>query len=38
MIEISNSKQDLLCHLDLELGTYLDFGICNLELVAVWAG
>jgi hypothetical protein len=34
MIKILNVKQDFLNHLDLELGIYLDFGICNLEFIS----
>jgi hypothetical protein len=38
MIKIPNFKQDRLGHLDLELGIYLEFVICDLKLVAILAG
>jgi hypothetical protein len=34
MIKISNSKRNSFGHSNLELGIYLGFGICNLELGA----
>jgi hypothetical protein len=34
MIKIPNSKQDRFGHSNLELGIYLDFGICNLESIS----
>jgi hypothetical protein len=32
MTKIRNSKQTCFGHLDLELGAYLGFGICDLEI------
>ena len=34
MIKIPNFEQDRLGHLDLELGIYLDFGVCDLEFIS----
>jgi hypothetical protein len=34
MVKIPNFEQDFPGHSDLELGIYLDFGICNSEFIS----